>query len=476
MSENVAVGEQLMQLDQAITATLQEIDENFSQAHQIVTSRILPAIREYEASCSQTWQAARFWKQFFEASAQVSLSQQPLEELEETLHEPMDPSESLHPPTTYAMEPEDSVHATRDSDQIQSPPRLSTSIYAGRTESNVLETPFERLKRDVEASRMDDSAWRDAPLPTGDMSVANDPSVALSDIPRSSSPVKNRRRSSARPRVSVVAGQDGLPANPFMTGDATKAWNGIADLRTTPLRSHHHVASHREGQEEEQDDEGDEDTSLALPPSISPPVTMQFSVPQSKYLKTPAKEAARRVVHDLLRSVGGDEDDLSAASPSMTAPTSGSARRKSVVGTPLVKRGPQHRRDSLPTPPTITKVYHAPPEEEATSSHSRAGLQLDEDEDGPVRPDDASSPLPSMFDSLLQVNDHHDAKLQEATLPSLDPTQISGQQSRSIEDDTLFGLGPRRGPDGVKDQVVGRTLSSAVRRSSDELRLLGEMP
>ena len=52
--EPIAVGEQLMQLDQAITLTLQEIDENFSQAHQVITSRILPAIREYEASCAKT--------------------------------------------------------------------------------------------------------------------------------------------------------------------------------------------------------------------------------------------------------------------------------------------------------------------------------------------------------------------------------------------------------------------------------------
>ena len=50
-ADAMAAGEQLMQLDQAITLTLQEIDENFSQAHQIVTSRILPSIRQYESSC-----------------------------------------------------------------------------------------------------------------------------------------------------------------------------------------------------------------------------------------------------------------------------------------------------------------------------------------------------------------------------------------------------------------------------------------
>ena len=47
-ADAMAAGEQLMQLDQAITLTLQEIDENFSQAHKNVTSRMLTSIREYE--------------------------------------------------------------------------------------------------------------------------------------------------------------------------------------------------------------------------------------------------------------------------------------------------------------------------------------------------------------------------------------------------------------------------------------------
>ena len=120
---------------------------------------------------------------------------------------------------------------------------------------------------------------------------------------------------------------------------------------------------------------------MALPDGMSPPVTMQFSVPQSKYKKTPAKEAARRVVHDLLRSVGGDEGDLTLndVSPSTTA--SQATQRKSVVGTPLSKET-HHRRDSLPTPPTITKVYESTERSNgrAEAIHSRANLLLDSGE------------------------------------------------------------------------------------------------
>lgn len=345
----MAVGEQLMQLDQAITLTLQEIDEHFSQAHQLVTGKILPAIRAYEASCAETWQAARFWKQFFEASAQVSLTQQPLEPLESD-----DAAEAVPPGAVL----DDASHRTRDSDELQTPPRLTRRDLDGDMPS----TPFERLKRDVEASAQASMRHVD-----GEASVVHDPSLTWRDVPKSSSPWKGRsRRVSARPRVSVVggAGSDELAAlNPFQAGEPSTLWNGIADLRTTPLRSAVPRARPSLGSEE--------DVSLQMPEGMSPPVSVPFSVPPSAYLKTPAKEAARRVVEDLLQSVGG----------ARAAPESG-GRRKSVVGTPLVRRA-SHRRDSLPTPPTITKVY-APPagerEEPGVSTHRL----MDRDEDGPI--------------------------------------------------------------------------------------------
>ena len=449
----MAAGEQLVQLDQAITLTLQEIDENFARAHQVVTARILPAMRDYEASCSQTWQAARFWKQFFEASAQVSLTQQPLAELDDTtsMYEPEQGNSAVH---------SGAEHMTRDSDEMLSPPRLSTSRYVPHSQGSSLDTPFERLRRDVEASRAEDTTHSQV-LPAADLSVANDPSMAVSDVPRSSSPLKARRRLSARPRVSVVPGQDGVPANPFATGDTVRMWNGIADLRRTPLRAERAAGA---------TDDDDDDTSLALPDGMSPPVTMQFSVPPSTYLKTPAREAARRVVDDLLRSVGAEDTDASAGEVSLRPPPS-SARRKSVVETPLTKRRTStlQRRDSLPTPPTITKVY--PPPADAGRSdgtmHSRAGKLLDEGEGWP--PELAPSPATkaSTLDAMLADEDDEDDE-------PVAPPPSTGH-SRSIEDDTLFGLGARRTPSTAPTPTTGgRALSSAVRRSSAERRLLGD--
>ncbi|KAK0932705.1 DASH complex subunit ask1 [Friedmanniomyces endolithicus] len=71
---NLSLTEELEQLDQAITLTLQEIDSNFSKAHRIVTGSILPIVEQYAKHSSDVWEGSKFWKQFFEASANVSLS------------------------------------------------------------------------------------------------------------------------------------------------------------------------------------------------------------------------------------------------------------------------------------------------------------------------------------------------------------------------------------------------------------------
>ncbi|KAG9831299.1 hypothetical protein KCU63_g14461, partial [Aureobasidium melanogenum] len=73
-SRNLSLTEELERLEQSITLTLQEIDHNFSKAHRIVTSSILPVVDQYAQHSRDVWEGSRFWKQFFEASANVSLS------------------------------------------------------------------------------------------------------------------------------------------------------------------------------------------------------------------------------------------------------------------------------------------------------------------------------------------------------------------------------------------------------------------
>ncbi|KAH9908594.1 DASH complex subunit Ask1-domain-containing protein [Xylariomycetidae sp. FL2044] len=73
-ARNLTLTEELERLEQSITLTLQEIDHNFSKAHRIVTTSILPLVEQYGEHSKNVWEASKFWKQFFEASANVSLS------------------------------------------------------------------------------------------------------------------------------------------------------------------------------------------------------------------------------------------------------------------------------------------------------------------------------------------------------------------------------------------------------------------
>lgn len=67
------------------------------------------------------------------------------------------------------------------------------------------------------------------------------------------------------------------------------------------------------------DDWDEEDSDdLILPRGYSPPVTIQFSLPPSKLLATPAREASRRIVKDILMTAGAaDESGATDSSPPM---------------------------------------------------------------------------------------------------------------------------------------------------------------
>ncbi|RPA85901.1 hypothetical protein BJ508DRAFT_373112 [Ascobolus immersus RN42] len=68
--------------------------------------------------------------------------------------------------------------------------------------------------------------------------------------------------------------------------------------------------------------DSDEDSFLGM----SPPVTVAFSLPQRKLLATPAREASRRIVNDILETAGAKEEEST-----MTTPIMMSARRKGPV-------------------------------------------------------------------------------------------------------------------------------------------------
>ncbi len=512
---NQSVTGQIMELDQAITLTLQEIDQNFATAHQIVTSRILPAVKEYGVASARVWQAPNSGRPSTR-SLPTSRSRRMSRRSPSTMPT-RSTATSLAAPTIRGRMPrslsEDDGRSPRsesgsiiytdvdasavsddrgvdandaaddsgleqlptDRARVASPPRFSNASMAAAArreaaqrkqqkprdredQENMFdpaESPFERLRRDITTnlgrdmaeSTLDQSSMLASTKGTGAFGngeterdraalaqrienlgsthagrgarhVDPDSSNAssLHDLPHfkpSAASAGGRMKTSSTPKkgallnkvldsehkrnkgrlsytkIQATPRSSKSKSNPFAP-PSVRMWDGIVDLRKTPLTSKikgsrsskgaapgssKHASKHKSGRADD-DSEWDSDSSdkdsLGWPAGMSPPVTMQFSVPQSRYAQTPAKEAAKMMVDDLLRSVGASSPAPRAWPKSASRPRAGhdeaptASSRKQPVSTPLrmsrkeakqleKQRGSAKRRNSIPTPPTLTK-------------------------------------------------------------------------------------------------------------------------
>lgn len=156
-----------------------------------------------------------------------------------------------------------------------------------------------------------------------------EPSVLISrqDLPSAPTPPQPKSASATPkakqaklPATTIAAGAAVSPAqNPFAKDN--QQWNGIADLRNTPLNpkirrppSAKKAIPPPPGTNfditDTFEDEPEEDPALGM----SPPVTMNFGVPGKNFSRTPAKEATKLIIDDLMKEMSG-------LSPSPGVPT-----------------------------------------------------------------------------------------------------------------------------------------------------------
>ncbi|KAJ5247118.1 hypothetical protein N7468_002101 [Penicillium chermesinum] len=393
----LSLTEELEKLEQSITLTLQEIDQNFSQAHRIVTTSILPLVEQYTEHSRDVWDGAKFWKQFFEASANVSLSgyeEQP--NGDETEQEPTGTEEELSTDitqtstlvtdesgetpilqrttipghgddldlTSLAISSQSTPRAPapHDEDMTMSTLEHSSSYENLRKQINESEAPFDM----PDSSTLPSTPGRQAYFPPGisaespmsspfipPVSTTKNPSaVKGSKYQKPSDPVLHRvaektyrvqatplgkgfRNAAGGSKFAITPkpepsnsryGYDDSPisspepevpqlhsevfSSPIKGVTATPGTNrkrrtSSNKLRGTPkpgmsvLTPAKHTGTSRALWDS--DDDLDDD----LGPS--PPKTMQFHIPQSRLMKTPAKEASKRIVTDLLATAGADD-------------------------------------------------------------------------------------------------------------------------------------------------------------------------
>lgn len=426
-ARNLSLMEELEKLEQSITLTLQEIDHNFSKAHRVVTTSILPVVEQYGERSRAVWEASKFWKQFFEASANVSLSgYEELADDDETTV--MEESTTMRDETTadyntaaahgeFTATPPMAGDATMDADESLlddaelsgSTPRLpaTKTIKADMSDRG---TPFDTMKREMRNEEEDTTvlqddqdstvlfAQRTAQLP--DMSMTprgqqdghtaeQQPSARRNKDPLLHRVLDKNYRVQSTPhrpglRISPLKKEDGkrkdkgkekgkaswqedddsfmsspemapptLRSEVFMSPYKLMARQRVAAAsqgpRTpgvsvqTPAKGKNsrgvfsstargravvegegeagsstgNEATSRGRQKHEIDWESDEDDDDEdLYAGMSPPKTIQFALPPSKLLQTPAREASRRIVDDILMDAGADPES-SEYSPTM---------------------------------------------------------------------------------------------------------------------------------------------------------------
>lgn len=330
--------ERLERLEQSITQLMYEIDSNFSKCHRVITTNILPIVERYAENSSQVWEHSKFWKQFFEASANVSLS---------GYEEQMD--NDLAADTTRTRRDESSILYASELDR-RTPRRGSAQHNAtvqspydltGENESSIptgsrmeTETPLSRRMESLEIS----SSPGVPPTPQTILS-RHDNDTTASQTPVSSPMYKSgfdKTSDATTPMTAVRSGKH--KHNPLLHRVLDSNWKVQAtpygrhppstsptssppqlttDMTVQPGKSRKSKTPSRKANAYDSDD----DSSIG---QMSPPVTMAFSLPPSKLLRTPAKEAAKYMVDEILRTAGAN--DLS------TIPSEASQRSKLLKG------------------------------------------------------------------------------------------------------------------------------------------------
>lgn len=220
-------------------------------------------------------------------------------------------------------------HRSRTDDSIPPPPSTPQAI---RQRQNVFETPdsspFYPRKTPVTAGhnedqllhRVLDKNWRLQATPLGKPPPSRYRGNAATATPKPKvfPPPDSESPMPSPPKLRYY--DDDIFSSPIKTGaPKTPVGKRPAMAREHPdvsalagLHLSDDLTATRPRRFEDDSDDSDDDFQTGF----SPPKTIQFSLPPSMLLATPAREASRRIVHDILRTAGAaDESSATENSP-----------------------------------------------------------------------------------------------------------------------------------------------------------------
>ncbi|CAN6640528.1 hypothetical protein TRVA0_018S00980 [Trichomonascus vanleenenianus] len=366
------LAEELERTEQSITLALQEIDRNFAKANKIVGESILPVLERYTQQSRNLWSGAAFWKQFLETAANVSLSgyeedahqyseagtttveESVLEEMvpiktEEIKQEDADMTEDLSMPESVSTPKKET--SSRPSSPTKIPrPIVTTPKLTPRKEPSMFlldelnDEDADWAKDSLDLDMDSDSLLQEPKLSDFTTQIINRQAAATTPEKPKLSWNGNKTHSVLRHKVldknwRIQATPKAKAAKLIKIEDDVYA--SSPDIEPPKLRSHvfdspadvsmseanplETPSKNRVPHTPKRMPQYDSDSDLdMLPDGMSPPVTIHFGKRESPgaLIRTPAREAARTIVENILRDVGDDgEDDESSVNASITKTT-----------------------------------------------------------------------------------------------------------------------------------------------------------
>ncbi|GAB5585387.1 hypothetical protein Unana1_00287 [Umbelopsis nana] len=244
---------ELEKLQQNITLTLQAIDQNFAKCHQTIATRIIPQVEKYADASQGVWNGSKSLD-----SSRTSL--QVSDDMEGSNRPPLGTKESVN----------------------------GSPSAAQWSEHDDLQSPWERLRREMNLEAMSDTT--SAGHTTPQKRNINTPSQSVQSN-RLLGKVLNKHfksSSNALPRAEASSVGSSVPKPTLLMSDTTSS-KRTPDVNLSRVE---HMSA----------DDGEDDSNNQNP--YSPPRTIQFAVPRSQLIKTPAKEAAKIIVDDIMLTSG----------------------------------------------------------------------------------------------------------------------------------------------------------------------------
>lgn len=300
LDTSAPVHDQIEQIEQLITIKLQNIDENFSKIHNVLASKLLPAVKRYAVGTEPVREAAKFWTSFYEQAAQIRIptsddhstvndfpSQQEISSntSDHTIQDDsiLDTESDASQEATVHLQEDPTITTTESSfhpnqDAFSSTPATARITHSHESTvasvespswSASLESPFVRLSNEVKNFSLTDEASSFAPSEVSDsMHLPDEPTPAPkstasqhSSRKRKNTPLRENllrhQLYSASDMSSIGATSEStsplkprsksktpIPKtlNPYLPpGTDSRKWDGVVDLRdpstATPHRS-----------------------------------------------------------------------------------------------------------------------------------------------------------------------------------------------------------------------------------------------